>query len=149
MIMRFSYLYILLLLWSCEGGGRIDLSEGWNKEDVYEFNYEVVDSTRVYDLLFYAEFGKQYYYNSFAFLLEVTSPNFLTMRDTIYIKIDSADTYFISRRRYSERLVITDMSMDKGFYNFKLKQIVNNELWGVEKCKLLIVPSNRKIDGER
>lgn len=129
------------ILTSCEIASRVNFSDGWLRDEIYEYNYTAVDGDENGDLMIYFSISEWYKYKNVILELEVITPDSLRMIKKLPISLDSVSKSIIRGKHRTNKIIISDMHLKQGHYQFKLKQIVSDTLQGVRDCKLRIVPS--------
>ena len=136
------------ILTSCGMASKVNFIDGWLADEVYEYNYTAVDGDENGDLMIYFSNNQDYKYENVIFELEVITPDSLRMTKEFSISLgsvsDSVSKFIIKRKCRTNKIIISDMRLKQGKYQFKLKQIVSDTLHGVRNCKLRIAP--RRVD---
>ena len=119
---------------------KVNFSDGWLTDEIYQYNYSAVDGEESGDLMIRFVADKEYLYENAIMELEVLSPDSLRMVETFSISIDSLAKPLAIDKRVISRIIISDMLLKQGEYQFKLKQKVSDTLEGVYDCRLRIIP---------
>ena len=103
----------VLLLQACSGDKVIfeefqEISEqGWWYEDMYEFDFDVTDTTDVYRLLVFFEYDTDYRWENFYARIHTTFPGDTARQDIISFQLaDATGTWFGECGKYTCKLNI-------------------------------------------